>query len=355
MMHIREVNFTFEGKGERLLAYGENRRQGSAVHIRRETSEGDSLSLDKFEQTCGAVPGVVNALDVHRLVETAARLGAGMARNFGQVPHMAIFAKHGNPGGAGVAFSNEENGPATAVTKMIWSDPEALFGGFVLVNFPVTEAVASRLSVQQAFGMRRVLDGIIAPSFEPEAQEMLGRSKGLCKMFVNPALGGMGLADALDISIRLKQVRGGLLAYDGDPYVFVIPEEWGRMLSWEDQHDLVLAWAVGSTSNSNTVTLARRGTIIGNGAGQRSRVMAAKLALMYARTYDHDPRDAIAYSDSFFPYPDGPEVLADAGIKVIFATSGSRNDGVVQEACEKRQVQLLRLPDAEARGFYGHC
>lgn len=353
---MSKVTVRMEGDLAFPLAYGENRRQGNAGLYLETDAENDPLSLDKFERIVGKVPGTVNALDMHRLVETATRLGAARSRNFGGVGFMAIFVKHGNPGGVGIGYAGADE-PEGTVRRMIDGDREAVSGGFVLVNFPVTASIARQFRTHaMPSGETRILDGILAPAFEPEAMEILERKKGLCKMFVNRALTPGGLAaDPIDSSPRIKQVRGGFVHCDGDSYVFELPDEWKQRLPLRKQQDLVLAWAVGSTSNSNTITLVKNGMLIGNGAGQRSRVMAAKLALMYAETYGHDPCGAVAYSDSFFPFPDGPRVLARAGVKVIFATSGSVRDAEVQQACGALGVQFFQLPDAEVRGFYGHC
>jgi phosphoribosylaminoimidazolecarboxamide formyltransferase/IMP cyclohydrolase len=125
-------------------------------------------------------------------------------------------------------------------------------------------------------------------------------------------------------------------------------------ISAEEQGDILLGWAVGSTSDSNTITLVKNGMVIGNAVGQQDRVGACELALSRARRGGHDTNGAVAYSDSFFPFPDGPKVLVDAGIKVIFATSGSKNDKVVREFCQSRGVALWTIPDAVGRGFFGH-
>lgn len=81
---------------------------------------------------------------------------------------------------------------------------------------------------------------------------------------------------------------------------------------------------------------------------------AAKLALMIAQEGGHDVADAVAWSDSFFPFPDGPQVLTDAGVKVIFASSSSVNDKLVIEHCLNAGATLVTLPDAICRGFFGH-
>ena len=145
-------------------------------------------------------------------------------------------------------------------------------------------------------------------------------------------------------------------------YTFVpdLKSEQGESLL---KKDIVLAWAVGCTSNSNTITIAKGGRLYGNGVGQQDRVGASKLAIFRADeaakfadalATQADLENAVAYSDSFFPFPDAPEVLIERGIKTIFATSGSVNDDKIVELCKQKGVNLILMPDTEARGFYQH-
>ena len=152
-------------------------------------------------------------------------------------------------------------------------------------------------------------------------------------------------------------MRGGFLRQPN--YTFTIdlnaPEmqKYGEA-SEENKNDILLAWAVGTTSNSNTIALVKNGQLIGNGVGQQDRVGAAKLAVERATRSGHDISSATAFSDSFFPFPDGPEVLINAGVKIILTTSGSRKDNETIELCQKHNVALYMIPDILARGFFGH-
>ena len=201
--------------------------------------------------------------------------------------------------------------------------------------------------------MRRLLDIVAAPSFTPEAIEILARKKGKCRILVNPAIENAGM-NSLDTAKRFRYVRGGFLT---QPNYSFVPDVKNA--------DVVLAWAVGCTSNSNTITLVKDGRLVGNGVGQQDRVGAAKLAIFRAddaaKFADHAALDtvkmienAVAYSDSFFPFPDAPEVLINRGIKTIFSTSGSVNDEKIIELCKNKGVSLILMPDSEARGFYQH-
>ena len=142
----------------------------------------------------------------------------------------------------------------------------------------------------------------------------------------------------------------------------IIESNNGNDLDDKTKLDLILAWAIGSNANSNTITIVKDGKLIGNGVGQQDRVGAAKLAIMRADDASFalsgndraDLNGAVAYSDSFFPFSDGPEVLIDRGIKTIFATSGSVNDKEVIEFCKNRGVTLVMYSDKIARGFAWH-
>ena len=126
---------------------------------------------------------------------------------------------------------------------------------------------------------------------------------------------------------------------------------------------MILASAIGATSNSNTITIVRDGRLVGNGVGQQDRVGAAKLAISRADDAAHsldeskneaDLAGSVCYSDSFFPFADGPKVLIDRGIKTIFATSGSVHDGEVIDFCKNAGATLVMFPDKIARGFAWH-
>jgi len=125
-------------------------------------------------------------------------------------------------------------------------------------------------------------------------------------------------------------------------------------LEEKNKSDLLLAWAISATSNSNTITLVKNNRLIGNGAGQQDRVSCCEMALKRAKDAGHDIQGAAAASDSFFPFTDGPQALVDAGVRTIFATSGSVGDEKVEKLCAENKVALVQLPDKLARGFFGH-
>lgn len=305
--------------------YGENRWQGSAALYA--VPNDDHLAHDKFTLVEGTDRSYINFTDIDRLLQSATHIAAGFKKNFGKIPAIAIGAKHGNLCGAGIGDS--------ALKKMLSGDPQAISGGWVLVNFPIAKKEAKLLKEG------RILDGVIAPAVSEEAIEILSRKSGKCRIVVNKAL-ETHLAN-LDDHLRFRYVRGGFLTQSNYTFVPVLKDK-----------DLLLAWAVGSTSNSNTITLVKDGTMIANATGQQSRVLACRLAIMIAKNAKHSTRGAVAYSDSFFPFIDGPKVLADAGIKSLFVTSGSIRDNEVFEYLKSRGILVVSLRDEVARGFYAH-
>ncbi len=337
----------------RLIAptkYGENPYQLPAGLYADNRVAVDPLGIDQFEHRKGWELSYINETDIHRLVVTATHIAAGFSRNFKKVLPMAIGVKHGNACGAGVGTSLVE-----AVQKMLEGDEIAIFGGVVLVNGVIDADVAHTLmEYHMPAGQNRLLDGIIGSEVTDEALDILSRAK--LRVVTNPALAKLDEA-SLDMQPILRHIRGSMLVQPN--YTFIADfaagyiERHGKT-SVQQEQDLVLAWAVGSTSNSNTITIVKDGKMLGNGVGQQDRVGAAKLALSRAADRSHDVKNAVAYSDSFFPFPDGPMVLADAGIAAILASNGSVNDPTVIAALEAAGTSIIMFPDKAGRGFFGH-
>ena len=333
-----------------ICKYGENGYQTPAGLY--SSGSDDPLALDRFELVQGTAPSYNNLCDLDRLLQTATHVAAGFEVNTGGVPAIAIACKHGNPCGAGV-----DDTAMIASMLALEGDLRAVFGGLVLLNRKVDEDIANLLMTHKMEeGGRRLLDGIVAPGFTDKARELLERKGDKCRLLANPALEGIS-RDSLDTARRLRYVRGGFLAQPN--YTFVPDlgaDEVERNGDADDgvREDMLLAWAIGSTSNSNTVTLVRGGMLIGNGVGQQDRVGGCKLAVMRARDAGHSTTQAVAYSDSFFPFVDGPGELIAAGIKAILSTSGSIRDDEVRQFCQDNGVSLYMYPDSSGRGFFGH-
>jgi len=328
-------------------AYGENPWQANAS-LYSADNKADALSLAKFKLKQGVAPSYNNYCDFDRLLQTTSHIAAGWDVNFGKVPVIAVGGKHGNACGAAIGSDSK-----STIEKMLEGDLRAIFGGIVLVNFEITAELAEVLLQHKVESGRRLLDAVIAPAVTQEALELLRRKKDKCRVLVNPALANLS-KDSLDTAMRMRYVRGGWLAQDNYTYVLDLNDEDMDKNGQANDEDIVLSWAIGSTSNSNTITLVRDGQLIGNGVGQQDRVGAAELAVKRAKDAGHEVTGATAYSDSFFPFPDGPQSLADAGIAHILSSSGSVGDTKVKEAMAVAKVSLYLIPDKKARGFYAH-
>ena len=344
---------SFSGRIGKLIIvpkYGENAYQSPAGVYSSENN--DLLAIDKFRVVAGTEPSYNNICDIDRLLQTLSHIDNAFQKNFSEKTKICVGVKHGNPCGAAVSNSGED-----AAKKMALGDTRAIFGGLVMCNFDIDEKIAETLvSAGQKEGFTQKFDGIIAPSFSEEAIETLSRKKGKCRLIENPALAEKL---SLDESDRIRNVRGGFLLQPNYNFVLDLKDKEiitiGKKIEGIEK-DLLLAWAIGCTSNSNTITIVKDGMLIGNGTGQQDRVGAAELAIKRAIDSGHKEKisGSAAYSDSFFPFPDAPEVLIKAGVKAIFSTSGSINDKLTQDLCEKNNVVLYQLPDAKARGFSWH-
>jgi phosphoribosylaminoimidazolecarboxamide formyltransferase/IMP cyclohydrolase len=349
--------------------YGENPQQAEAAFYADNRFDTDPLSLDRFEHVQGMERSYVNMTDIDRLLQTVTHIAAGFERNFGSVPAIAVGVKHGNACGAAVASS-----PLEAVQQMLTGDTRAIFGGVVIINAAIDEEVANALMHHAVDRDKpRLLDGVVGASVTPEALKLLSRNK--LRVVVNPALADL-TEKSLDKARRLRPVRGGMLEQPNYDFVLDLSagymQFYGTALADQQKKDMILAWAIGATSNSNTITLVKNSQLIGNGVGQQDRVGAAQLAL--TRTTNTFPElsrtgdtvvlkvtldasklaGAVAYSDSFFPFPDGPELLAKGGINAILASSGSVGDEQIVKTLSDAGVSLAMVPDKLARGFYMH-
>jgi phosphoribosylaminoimidazolecarboxamide formyltransferase/IMP cyclohydrolase len=346
--------------------YGENPQQAEAAFYADNRLNPDPLGLDQFQHIQGMEKSFINMTDLDRLLQTSTHIVAGFERNFKEVPFLAVGVKHGNACGAAVAKNHVE-----AVKMMLEGDDRAIFGGVVMINGEISKSVAEVLMNHlMPQGQKRLLDGVVGSAVTDEALELLNRSK--LRVVVNPALGSLTQA-SLDTCRRKRPVRGGMLEQPNYDFVQDLKsvESYGTISS-QQKRDAILGWAIGCTSNSNTITLVKNGQLIGNGVGQQDRIGAGQLAIsrtttalpefsekgdeliLKIRLSKNKLSGAVAYSDSFFPFPDGPTILAQAGIKAILTSSGSVGDKAVQEAMTKAGVSLMMIPDKVGRGFYSH-
>lgn len=345
------------GQKDKELRYGENAYQAPAYLV----SAGSSypLAMHNFKMHIGN-PSMINYTDVDRALTTMLHLAAAYDVNYSRVPHMAVGVKHGNACGAGVGKTKEET-----IVRMLKGNLRSIFGGTVLLNFEIDKDVAELLVMGETTnGRRRPLDVVVGSSVTSEAIEILKRQNDRCLVLTNEALATLS-EESLDTGVERRALSGGdWIEQPKHNFILDLSSKesiahYGNTEHTKEEqeqldHDTLLAWAVCGSSNSNTITLAKNNMIIGNGVGQQDRVEAAELAIKRAGDMEHDIVGAVAVSDSFFPFPDGPQKLLDAGVARIFATSGSINDKLTIALFENSQAELVHIPDKVGRMFFGH-
>lgn len=337
--------------------YGENPQQKSLGLFKTFGGNDDPLSLDKFKVIAGKF-GHINWIDTDRMLQTITHIVAAYHKNNQGIIQDGLFVavgvKHGNACGAATAGN-----PKHALQKMLDGNLLSIFGGSIMTNFCIDSELADIIRNYHSEGNKRLLDVIVAPEISDVALEILKRKNDACKMSVNPALADIG-SDSMDTGILLRPVRGGFLAQKNYSFVLDLYSDDVKIIAGSHfeghttEMNLALAWAICATSTSNTITLVKDGMLIGNGVGQQDRKECCELAIKRAHEAGHITKGAVACSDSFFPFTDGPKVLINAGIVDVLTTSGSIHDKEVITMFQRNDVSLWTIPNTLGRGFYGH-
>ncbi|HEU4346378.1 MAG TPA: bifunctional phosphoribosylaminoimidazolecarboxamide formyltransferase/IMP cyclohydrolase [Actinoplanes sp.] len=291
------------------LRYGENPHQEAALYLDAAAPAG----LAQAEQLHGKEMSYNNYVDAD---------AAWRSANDFTEPCVAII-KHANP--CGIAIGADV---AEAHRKAHACDPTSAFGGVIAVNREVTAELAKQI-------VEIFTEVVVAPSFAPEAVEVLREKKNLRVLVAPP----WAPAPA-----EVKQVGGGVLVQMADRIDAAgdDPANWtlaaGEAVPEADLKDLAFAWRAIRSVKSNAILLARDGATVGVGMGQVNRVDAAHLAV--SRAGAERARGAVAASDAFFPFPDGLEVLIAAGVQAVVQPGGSIRDHLVIEAAEKARITV---------------
>jgi phosphoribosylaminoimidazolecarboxamide formyltransferase/IMP cyclohydrolase len=229
-----------------------------------------------------------------------------------------VIVKHANPSGVAVAGSIEE-----AYEKALACDPLSAYGGVVVLNRPVGPELGAKIAEQ-------FVEALLAPEYDEQGLEAL-RQKPNTRILVDHE------RRRFDPGERdIRRVLGGVLVQDRD---WGIEDREGMDVvtgepSETDWGDLLFAWRVCKHVTSNAIVLVKELQTIGIGAGQMSRVDAVKIAVEKAREQGHDLAGAALASDAFFPFPDGPRVALEAGVRSIIQPGGSKRDQDVIDAVE---------------------
>jgi phosphoribosylaminoimidazolecarboxamide formyltransferase / IMP cyclohydrolase len=303
-----------------VVRYGENPHQSGARYRRR----GSDSFWDGVVQHGGTALSYLNYFDT----DAAWRLVHELAADAGR-PAVAIV-KHANPCGAAVADDLVE-----AYRLALDCDPVSAFGGIVAVAGRIDAAVA------EAIAAGPQADVIVSAGLEPEGRDRLVRRRRATRLLSAPAPEEGGL--------QLRSIGRSVLVQEADRLV-AGPADWQVVTKVrptdEQWRDLVLAWRVCARTASNAIVVVRDGQAVGVGAGQPSRVGAAEIAL--ARAGERAKGGAGA-SDAFFPFPDGLEVLAEAGVGAVIHPGGSVGDAAVIEAADRLGVALVATGERHFR------
>jgi phosphoribosylaminoimidazolecarboxamide formyltransferase / IMP cyclohydrolase len=295
---------------ETMLRYGENPGQRAAFYVERQKD-----GIAALEQKGGKELSFNNLLDLE---------GALFATDPFEGEICCAIVKHTTPSGLATG-----HGPLDAYRKALACDPVSAFGSVISFTVPVDEETAEAVS-------SLFVECIVAPSFSAGALEILGRKKNLRVL--------QGRAQWRDHALDYKRVRGGFLAQeratrdDGR-------EEWRvvtkRQPTEAELRDLHFAWRAVGSVKSNAIVIARDGATIGIGAGQMSRVDAAFLSVHKARLAGHDTQGSVMGSDAFFPFRDGVEQAAEAGVSAIVQPGGSVRDEEVIQAADEYNIAMV--------------
>ena len=286
------------------LRYGENPHQRAALY-----SDGSGLGIAGATQLQGKELSYNNFVDLDACWELAQEFDSPAV----------IIVKHTNPCGAATGQSVLE-----AYQKALACDPVSAFGGVIGINRPVDAEAAAEIA-------KLFVEAIAAPSFTPEARERFAAKRNLRLVEVRPA----------PSRPVVKNVSGGLLLQDAD--TGRVTEDELKVVTWrppspEELRALVFAWRICKHVKSNAIVYARDGQTVGIGAGQTSRVDAAKFGAQKAVL---PLQGTVAASDAYFPFPDGLEAVAAAGATAVIQPGGSVKDQDVIAAADRLGMAMV--------------
>jgi len=297
------------------LRYGENPHQRAALYV---TSE---PGIRDMQQLHGKELSFNNLLDVDAAVMAVAPWQGGK-----DARAACVIIKHTTP--CGIALGRNA---ADAYQRALATDRTSAFGSVIAFNTVVDRAAAE--AMRELF-----VEVVVAPRVDGEALAVFKEKKNL-RVVELPRLPD-------EPTLDFKRVRGGFLVQDRFRFSAVANEStWQipttRRPTDAQWNDLRFAWAAVGSVKSNAILIARDEAAIGIGAGQMSRVDASFLAVHKARQQGHDPSGAVMASDAFFPFRDGVDEAAAAGIAAIIQPGGSVKDGEVVAAADEHGIAMI--------------
>ncbi|MFU8817325.1 MAG: bifunctional phosphoribosylaminoimidazolecarboxamide formyltransferase/IMP cyclohydrolase [Pseudomonadales bacterium] len=298
------------------MRYGENPHQQAAFY--REVRRGGATtgSVANLHQLQGKALSFNNVADTDAALECVKAFAAPAC----------VIVKHANP--CGVA---EGQTVLEAYRRAFATDPTSAFGGIIAVNRPL-DAVTLEAMLEQQF-----VEVVIAPEVDADAVAAAGRKK-------NVRLLACGALHAAPRGMEYKRVGGGLLVQTADELCVdeaALRVASRRQPSDQEMTDLLFAWKVAWFVKSNAIVYARDGQTLGVGAGQMSRVVSARIAALKAADEGLTVAGSVMASDAFFPFRDGIDAAAAAGITAVIQPGGSVRDDEVVAAADEHGMAMV--------------
>jgi phosphoribosylaminoimidazolecarboxamide formyltransferase/IMP cyclohydrolase len=295
------------------LRYGENAHQQAAFYKEANPEE---ASVSTATQLQG------KALSYNNIADTDAALEC--VKEFSQPA--CVIVKHANP--CGVAIGDDIRGAYEGAYK---TDPTSAFGGIIAFNRELDADTA------QAIVSRQFVEVIIAPSIAKSAQQIVAAKPNL-------RLLTCGQWDSKTTGFDLKRVNGGLLVQDSDQGSLTrddLKVVTKRQPTEDEMRDLQFCWKVAKFVKSNAIVYVKNSATIGVGAGQMSRVYSAKVAGIKAADENLEVAGSVMASDAFFPFRDGLDAAAEAGITAVIQPGGSMRDNEVIDAADEHGIAMV--------------
>ena len=299
---------------QQSMRYGENPHQQAAFYTDLQCPE---ASVSTAEQLQG------KALSFNNIADTDAALEC--VRTF-ESP-ACVIVKHANP--CGVATGADLK---TAYERAFATDPTSAFGGIIAFNRPLHADTA------QAIVDRQFVEVVIAPIIDPDALTAFSAKPNI------RVLASGEWADERQTELELRAVNGGVLVQERD--LSIVSENELRVVSKraptaQELQDLQFSWRVARFVKSNAIVYGRDGATVGVGAGQMSRVYSARIASIKAADEGLEVRGAVMASDAFFPFRDGIDAAAEAGITAVIQPGGSMRDEEVIAAADEHELAMV--------------
>ena len=297
------------------LRYGENPHQGGALYLEAPSPSGVAA-------TARMLAG--KELSFNNLADADAALECVKA--FQKVP-ACVIVKHANP--CGVALGADIR---TAYERAYACDPTSAFGGIIAFNQPLDVATA------EAILARQFVEVVLAPEISPAALAVFAKKPNV------RVLATGAWPEQLAPQRDYKRIAGGLLVQDADRDTLLLSDlkvVSRRVPDAEELRDLLFAWHVAMFVKSNAIVCARDGRTVGIGAGQMSRVISARIATLKAADAGLEMRGSVLASDAFFPFRDGIDTAASAGIRAVIQPGGSMRDADVIAAADEHGMAMV--------------